>query len=81
MERQILAVKDTLDEVEVLGDELLAVVHDEDAANIELNVVALLLGLREIEERSESILHGNKNRFHSLMRKVEDGLGLKLGFD
>ena len=34
---------DGFDEVEVLGDEVLAVVHDEDAADVELDVVALLL--------------------------------------
>ena len=45
----------TLDEVEVLGDEVLAVVHDEDAANVELDVVPLLLGLEEIERRTEEL--------------------------
>lgn len=49
VKREIFRVDDTLDEVEVLGDELLAVVHDEDTADIELDVVALLLGLEEIE--------------------------------
>lgn len=49
VEGEILGVDDTLDEVEVLGDEVLAVVHDEDAANVELDVVALLLGLEEVE--------------------------------
>jgi hypothetical protein len=46
---QILRVDDTLDEVEVLGDEVLTVVHDEDTADVKLDVVALLLGLEEIE--------------------------------
>lgn len=45
VERKILRVDNTLDEVEVLGDEVLAVVHDEDTANVELDVVALLLRL------------------------------------
>ena len=49
VERQILGVDDTLDEVEVLGDEVLAVVHDEDTADVELDVVALLLRLEEVE--------------------------------
>ena len=49
VERQVLGVDDTLDEVEVLGDELLAIVHDEDAADVELDVVALLLRLEEVE--------------------------------
>lgn len=52
VKREILRVDDTLDEVEVLGDEVLAVVHDEDAADVELDVVALLLGLEEIERRT-----------------------------
>ena len=52
VQRQILGVDDTLDEVEVLGDELLAIVHDEDAADVELDVVALLLGLEEVEGRA-----------------------------
>jgi hypothetical protein len=52
VERKILGVDDTLDKVEVLGDEVLTVIHDEDAANIELDVVALLLRLKEIERRT-----------------------------
>ena len=53
VEGKILGVDDTLDEVEVLGDEVLAVVHDEDAADVELDVVALLLGLEEVEGSTE----------------------------
>lgn len=53
VEREILGIDDTLDEVEVLGDEVLAVVHDEDAANVELDVVALLLGLEQIKGSAE----------------------------
>ena len=49
VERKILGVDDTLDEVEVFGDEILAVVHDEDAADVELDVVALLLRLEEVK--------------------------------
>ena len=56
VERKILGVDDTLDEVEVLGDEVLAVVHDEDTADIELDVVALLLRLEEIEWSTKSKL-------------------------
>ena len=36
VERQVLRVDDALDEVEVLRDEIVAVVHDEDAADVEL---------------------------------------------
>jgi hypothetical protein len=49
VEGEVLRVDDTLDEVEVLGNEVLAVVHDEDTADVELDVVALLLRLEEIE--------------------------------
>ena len=52
VEREILRVDDTLDEVEVLGDEILTVIHDEDTADVELDVVALLLRLEEIEGRT-----------------------------
>lgn len=58
VEGEILRVHDSSDEVEVLRDEVLAVVHDEDSSDVELDVVPLLLGLEEIEgspmERSES---------------------------
>ena len=53
VERQVLGVDDTLDEVEVLGDEILAVVHDEDTTDVELDVVALLLSLEEVERRTK----------------------------
>jgi hypothetical protein len=49
VKRKILRVDDTLDEVEVLGNEVLTVVHDEYTADVEFDVVALLLGLEEIE--------------------------------
>ena len=55
VEGKILRVDDTLDKVEVFGDDVLAVVHDEDAANVELDVVPLLLGLEEIERRTEEL--------------------------
>ena len=48
VQRQVLGADDTLDEVEVLGDGVFAVVHDEHAADVELDVVALLLGLKEV---------------------------------
>ena len=53
---KILRVDNALDEVEVLGDEILAVVHDEHPANIELDVVALLLGLEEVKGSAGGIL-------------------------
>ena len=56
VEWKILRINDTLDKVKVLGDELLAVIHDEDTADIELDVVTLLLLLEEIERSTEEIL-------------------------
>jgi hypothetical protein len=49
VKREILGVNHTADEAEVLGDELLAIVHDEDPADVELDVVLLLLGLEHVE--------------------------------
>ena len=49
VERKIFRVDDTLDEVEVFGNEVLTVVHDEYTADVELDVVPLLLGLEKIE--------------------------------
>jgi hypothetical protein len=73
-----------LDEVEVLWDEILAVVHDEYAAIIELDVIALLLGLEKIKWRTDDI--------HELLTRGVDestlplwnekySLELKLSFD
>jgi hypothetical protein len=67
VERKILGVDDALDEVEVLGNELLAVVHDEHAAHVELDVVELLLGLEHVEG--------------STARGEQDGLELELALD
>ena len=61
---KVLRVDNTLDKVEVLGDEVLAVVHDEDSSNVELDVVPLLLGLEEVEGSS--------------LGDVQDGLELEL---
>jgi hypothetical protein len=49
VERQVFRIDDTLDKVEVLRDEVLAVVHDEDTADVEFDIVALFLALKEIE--------------------------------
>eukprot|EP01137_Pigoraptor_chileana_P011499 Opistho-2@62467 len=49
VEGEILAVDDTLDKLEVVGNELLAVVHDKHAAHVQLDVVRLLLLLKEVE--------------------------------
>ena len=49
VERQVLGIDDTLNKVEILGNEILTVVHDEDTVNVKLDVVVFLLRLEEIE--------------------------------
>ena len=44
VEGKVLGIDDALDEGEPLGHDVLAVVHDEDAADVELDLVELLLG-------------------------------------
>lgn len=67
VERKILRVDDTLDEGEPLGDEVGAVVGDEDAADVKLDVVLVTLGLKEIEG--------------STLGDVEDSAELKLALN
>ncbi len=67
VEGKVLRVHDALDEVEVLGNELLAVLHDEDAANVELDVVLVLAVLEEVERGAA--------------RDVEQGAELELALD
>lgn len=52
---KILRVNNTADEAEPLGHEVLAVVHDEDTANVELDLV-LLLGVATLEHVEGSTL-------------------------
>lgn len=52
VQRQILRVNDTLDEAEVLGDQLFAVVHDEHPSHIQLYVVALLAVFKKVKRSS-----------------------------
>jgi hypothetical protein len=54
VERKILGVDNAFDEVEIFGNEIFAIVHDEDAADIELDVVALLFAFEEIEGSTEN---------------------------
>ena len=49
IEGQVFGVDDTLYEVEILGDQILTVVHNEDAPDVELDVIALFLTLKEVE--------------------------------
>jgi hypothetical protein len=57
VKREILRVDDTLDEVEVLGNEVLAVVHDEDTANVSSGQI--LGGNRLAESRIKRNLPGD----------------------
>jgi len=67
IEGQVFRVDDTLDEVKVIGDEFLAVVHDKDSSNIELDVIFFLFCFEEVERGT----FGNE----------EDGLELELSFN
>lgn len=67
VEGKILRVDNTLDKAEPLGDEVGGIVSDEDAADVELDVVLGLLGLEEIEG--------------SALGDEEDGAELKLTLD
>jgi len=49
VERKILRIDNSLEEVEVLRDELFTVVHDEDSPDVQLDVVLLLLVLEEVK--------------------------------
>jgi hypothetical protein len=49
VKRQVLRIDDTLDEVEVFRNKVLTVIHDEDTADVEFDVVPLFLALKEIE--------------------------------
>ena len=40
---------DTLHEVEILGNKVFTIVHDEKTADVKFDVVALFLGLEEVE--------------------------------
>jgi len=67
VERQVLRVDNTLDEAEPLGDKVGGIVGDEDAADVELDVVLGLLGLEEVEG--------------SALGDEEDGAELELTLD
>jgi hypothetical protein len=49
VEGKILRVDDSLHEVEVLGYELLAVVHDKDTADVHFDAVLMLAVLKQME--------------------------------
>jgi hypothetical protein len=49
IERKIFRVDNTLDEVEILGNEIFTIVHDEHAADVKFDIIALLLRLKEVK--------------------------------
>jgi hypothetical protein len=53
VEGKVLRVDDTFHEVEVFGDQILTIIHDEDTTDIELDVIPLLLGFEEVERCTE----------------------------
>jgi len=73
VQRQVLGVDDTDHEVEVFGDQLIVVLSDEHPPDVELNVVPLLLLLKQVERSS---LRGEQHSFElelTLNREVLDG--------
>merc|ERR1719468_806740 len=52
VEWKILRVDNTLDKVQILRDDLLTVVHDEHTSDIQLDIVLLLLVLKQIKGSS-----------------------------
>jgi hypothetical protein len=43
-------VNNSLDKFEVFGDEIIAIIHDEDLADVELGVVASFLGSKRTKD-------------------------------
>ena len=52
VQRQIVRVHHAANEVQVVGHQILAVVHDEHTAHVQLDVVRLLLRLEHVERRA-----------------------------
>ena len=67
VEREILRVDDAAHEAQPLGQQLAALVHDEDAAHVELDAVVRAFAVVEVEGR--------------LARHVEQGLRLEGALD
>ena len=49
VERQILGIDDAANEAQILGNELVAVVHDEHTTDVQFDVVLRLFVLEEVE--------------------------------
>merc|ERR1719154_230285 len=75
VEGKIFRIDDSLDEVKILGDDVITVIHDEHTPNIQLDVVLLLLVLEQVkgsslgnkEKSSELKLTLNREMFDSQM--------------
>jgi hypothetical protein len=52
----------SLDKVEIFRDKVLAVIYDKHAADVELDIVVLLLGLEEVERCTREFI---RQRNHS----------------
>lgn len=55
VERQVFTIHNTLNEAQVLRDEVITVVHDEHSAYVQLDVVLLLLGVKQIKGCSPAV--------------------------
>ena len=49
VKRKVFRVNDALNKVKIFRNKVLAIVHDEHTADVELDVVSLFLGLKQIE--------------------------------
>jgi hypothetical protein len=56
VEGKIFTVDNAFHKVNVFGGNLLTVVHNKDATNIKLDIVVLLLGLKEVLQNTSSSL-------------------------
>jgi len=84
VERQVLRIDDTLDKVEVLRNEVLTIIHNEDTADVEFDVVALLLALKQIKRRAKGYSETTSmqtNEGGVPLRDIKDGFEFKLTFD
>jgi hypothetical protein len=82
VERKVFRVHNTLDKVEVCGDKVLTITHDEHAADIELMLLRFFLDSRRSNGALASHdMNAEKMRiaYEDIPRwDEEDGLGLKL---
>ena len=55
VEGKVLAVNNALDKAQVLRDEVITVVHDEHTSHIQLDVVLLLLGVKQVKRCTPAV--------------------------